>query len=130
MKRELGIARCGLACCLCTENAACGGCGAHGCPDAGTCENLRCSLEKNIAHCYECSIFCGEGCRKGMLAKIKPYGFSLFAARYGEAALLDCLTRNERNGVVYHRSGVVGDYDGFTDAEFLVRFIKTGTYTA
>lgn len=87
-------------------------------------------LKKNIAHCYECSIFCGEGCRKGMLAKIKPYGFSLFAARYGEAALLDCLARNERNGVVYHRSGVVGDYDGFTDAEFLVRFIKTGTYTA
>lgn len=128
MKKELGIARCGLACCLCTE--ACSGCGAKGCPDAGSCENLRCSLEKNVAHCYECSTFCGEGCRKGMLAKIKPYGFSLFAARYGEAALLDCLARNERNGVVYHRSGVVGDYDGFTDAEDLVRFIQTGTYTA
>ena len=26
MKRELGIARCGLACCLCSENAACKGC--------------------------------------------------------------------------------------------------------
>ena len=23
MKRELGIARCGLACCLCSENIAC-----------------------------------------------------------------------------------------------------------
>lgn len=26
MKRELGIARCGLACCLCSENDHCGGC--------------------------------------------------------------------------------------------------------
>ena len=31
MKRELGIARCGLACCLCTENADCNGCGSNGC---------------------------------------------------------------------------------------------------
>ena len=52
MKRELGIARCGLACCLCSEN--------------------------------------------------------------------------ERNGVVYHREGIVGDYDDFEDVEELIRFIKTG----
>ncbi len=26
MKRELGIARCGLACCLCSENVNCAGC--------------------------------------------------------------------------------------------------------
>lgn len=26
MKRELGIARCGLACCLCSENISCHGC--------------------------------------------------------------------------------------------------------
>ena len=25
MKRELGIARCGLACCLCSENETCHG---------------------------------------------------------------------------------------------------------
>lgn len=30
MKRELGIARCGLACCLCTEKADCDGCGSNG----------------------------------------------------------------------------------------------------
>ena len=30
MKRELGIARCGLACCLCTENGKCKGCGQEG----------------------------------------------------------------------------------------------------
>lgn len=33
MKRELGIARCGLACCLCSENATCAGCDSGECPD-------------------------------------------------------------------------------------------------
>lgn len=37
-----------------------------------------------------------------------------------------CLERNERNGVVYHREGIVGDYDDFEDVEELIRFIKTG----
>ena len=61
-----------------------------------------------------------------MLSKIKPYGFSLFAKRYGEEALLDCLERNEKNGDVYHRQGIVGDYDEFDDVEELIRFIKEG----
>ncbi len=30
MKRELGIARCGLACCLCSENVLCKGCRRDG----------------------------------------------------------------------------------------------------
>ena len=75
-----------------------------------------------MAHCFEC----GEECRKQLLAKIKPYGFTLFARRYGVEELLDCLERNERNGVVYHHEGIVGDYDDFEDVEELIRFIKTG----
>ena len=46
MKRELGIARCGLACCLCSENAACFGCDSGQCPDKEWCENRKCSIEK------------------------------------------------------------------------------------
>ena len=46
--------------------------------------------------------------------------------RYGEKTLLDCLERNEQNGVVYHREGITGDYDDFEDAEALIRFIQTG----
>ena len=44
MKRELGIARCGLACCLCSENVSCKGCRKDGflelswCKDAEWCE--------------------------------------------------------------------------------------------
>ncbi len=77
-------------------------------------------MQKRIAHCYECE----EDCRKGLLSKIKPYGFTLFAKRYGEEELLNCLERNEKYGVVYHRSGILGDYDVFDDVEELIMFIK------
>ena len=123
MKRELGIARCGLACCLCSENAQCDGCNSGACPDFAWCENRKCSLARNIPHFYAC----GEDCRKGLLGKIKPYGFTLFAKRYGVDALLDCLARNEAAGVVYHREGLIGDYDDFEDVEALISFIRTGT---
>ena len=57
---------------------------------------------------------------------MKPYCFTIFAKRYGLETLLDCLERNETNGVVYHRKGIYGDYDGFDDVEELVEFIKSG----
>ncbi len=122
MKRELGIARCGLACCLCSENVECGGCDSGRCPDRGRCENRRCSRERGISHCYACE----ETCKKGLLSKIKPYGFTLFIKRYGVDRLLDCLEENEKRGIVYHREGINGDYDDFNDVEKLIEFIKTG----
>lgn len=57
---------------------------------------------------------------------MKPYGFTEFAKRYGLEELLDCLERNEKNGVIYHRVGVIGDYDNFDDLEKLIEFIKSG----
>ena len=122
MKRELGIARCGLACCLCSENVGCRGCKSGDCPDREWCGNRSCSMEMGVAGCFACT----QECRKGLLAKIKPYGFTLFARRFGTEALLDCLEENERNGVVYHRQGIVGDYDEFDDVEALIRFIRNG----
>lgn len=122
MKRELGIARCGLACCLCSENINCSGCNSGECPDKEWCENRSCSMSKNIEHCYDCN----ETCRKGLLSKIKPYAFTEFIKRYGQKQLLDCLERNEANGIVYHRDGINGDYDDFDDVEKLIGFIKTG----
>ena len=44
----------------------------------------------------------------------------------GSQILLDCLERNEKAGVVYHREGIVGDYDDFNDVEELIDFIRTG----
>ena len=121
MKRELGIGRCGLACCLCSENDHCGGCESGQCPEEN-CQNRSCSLEKKIEACFCCQ----ETCRKGLLQKIKPYGFTEFARRYGKEQLLNCLERNEQQGVVYHRVGIYGDYDNFEDIEQLVAFILTG----
>ena len=63
MKRELGIARCGLACCLCSENTMCDGCDSGQCPDKDWCENRKCSISRKIGHCYECT---GK-CRKGVI---------------------------------------------------------------
>ena len=122
MKRELGIARCGLACCLCSENVHCTGCNTGECPDRDWCVNRKCSADSGHEHCYECS----TDCRKGLLAKIKPYAFTTFVKRYGEKELLDCLERNEKAGIIYHRQGITGDYDDFDDTEKLIGFIKTG----
>ena len=122
MKRELGIARCGLACCLCSENVNCHGCHSDECLDKEWCENRKCSVEKGISHCYTCE----EGCKKGLLNNIKSYGFTLFIKRYGVEALLDCLEENEKRGILYHREGIKGDYDDFDNAEDLIEFIKTG----
>ena len=68
MRRELGIARCGLACCLCSENIKCSGCDSGECPDKEWCENRKCSIKKDITACY----LCNEECHKGLLNKIKP----------------------------------------------------------
>lgn len=122
MKRKLGIARCGLACCLCSENCKCSGCNSGECPDKEWCINRACSLENNYDHCYDCT----QDCHKGLLSKIKPYAFTLFVKRYGMEELLDCLERNEKSGVIYHRDGINGDYDDFSDVEELIAFIKTG----
>ena len=122
MRRELGIARCGLACCLCSENIKCTGCNSGECPGKEWCENRKCSVKKDITGCYQCE----EECHKGLLNKIKPYGFMQFIKRYGIEELLDCLERNEKNGVVYHREGINGDYDDFDNVEELITFIKSG----
>ena len=122
MKRELGIARCGLACCLCSENETCRGCDEGTCHDKSWCENRACSLRRGLVGCHACA----EPCEKGLLQKIKPKGFRLFIQRYGMEALLDRLEENERNGVVYHRQGITGDYDAFDDVEALIAFVQTG----
>ena len=125
MNRSLGVARCGLACCLCSEAGDCPGCRDDGCPDADKCENRRCSLERGLEGCWACGEL--EGCRKGLLAKVKPRGFSLFARRYGTRALLDRLEGKEQAGAVYHRTGAEGDYDGFDHVEDLISFLLNGS---
>lgn len=77
-----------------------------------------------MEHCFSCKV----DCKKGLLSKIKPYGFTVFAKRYGVEALLDCLERNEKKGILYHRQGILGGYDDFDDVEALIAFIQTGEH--
>lgn len=123
MKRELGIGKCGLACCLCSENVTCHGCASGECSGVKWCFNYKCANQKGITNCYKCD---KSDCQEGLLKKIKPRAFNLFIKRYGEEELLNCLERNEKNGIIYHVSGVEGDYDNFDDVEKLISFIKTG----
>lgn len=120
MNRELGIAPCGLACCLCSENKTCPGCRAHGCHDKEQCENLICCRNRGWEGCWQCS---ETSCRRGLLAKNKTYAFTLFIRRYGLDALLDRLEQKETAGVVYHRQGITGDYDCFDSPEDLISFL-------
>ena len=81
-------------------------------------------MEKKLGGCYECS---PRECRKGLYAeKIKARAFAEYARRYGVEELLDCLERKEENGIVYHREGIMGDYDEFDDLEELIEFIRMG----
>lgn len=114
--RGLGIAYCGLACCLCSENARCPGCRADGCPGHGDCQNYACCREKGLTGCWECPEF---PCGAPMLQKVKPRAFARFAKENGVEALLDSLDRNRWAGVVYHRQGIDGDYDLPTEREVL-----------
>ena len=130
MKRELGIARCGLACCLCSENVKCKGCKQDGfldlawCKDAEWCENRKCCIAGGVDGCWACE---NRECRKGLFAeKIKPLAFTEYVHRYGMEALLDRLEENEKAGIVYHRQGIMGDYDEYDDLETLIEFISTG----
>ena len=54
---------------------------------------------KELPGCYACEM----DCKRGLLNKIKPYGFTLFIKRYGIESLLDCLEENEKRGILYHR---------------------------
>ncbi|MCI8921504.1 MAG: GNAT family N-acetyltransferase [Acutalibacter sp.] len=116
MRRELRIAYCGLACCLCSENASCPGCREEGCENRGTCQNYQCCREKGFSGCWQCPEF---PCGAPMLEKARVRAFARFAWEHGEEALLDCLENGERAGLVYHREGLTGDYDLGTEEEVL-----------
>lgn len=124
MKKELGIARCGLACFLCSENQCCSGCHADDCAGSAWCEVRKCCTHKGIDHCFECGE--SEACQKGILSKLKPHTFTVFAKKYGMDKLIECLENNEKNGIVYHRNGIVGDYDECSDTNELIKMIEEG----
>ena len=124
MKREKGLAYCGLACCVCGQNETCAGCRSDGCTGREWCKNRGCCIEKGIAGCWECADF---PCGAGLLAKLRPRAFSGFAAEFGEAVLLDALEANEKAGIIYHyENQLVGDYDVPETADGVRRLLLRG----
>ena len=116
MNREKGIAYCGLACCLCSENQDCAGCRQNGCKDKNWCKSFACCQERHLPGCWACAEF--DTCDNFMLRKPKIHAFAQFIAQNGEETLLHCLAENEARGVIYHRNGtLIGDYDCADEAK-------------
>lgn len=120
--KQKGIAYCGLACCVCSENKTCLGCQAGGCDIHGWCKNYNCCRERGLVGCWECTQFPCEG---GMLDKIRVCTFARFAKEYGADELVRCLMKNKADGIVYHYDGqLVGDYDKCRNEEEIIEMIK------
>ena len=122
--RQLGIAYCGLACCLCSENQNCPGCQNGEKPCFPECENFPCVRERGLNGCWECPDFpCGKGMHQNNL---RARAFLKFAQAHGVKKLLECLERNRCAGIVYHRpGGLTGDY-GLPTEEAIFHRLETG----
>lgn len=122
MKQELGIAYCGLACCLCSEAETCPGCQEAGCPGHEACHNYNCCKAKGLAGCWECPEFpCGQGMHKNLRIRT----FARFIKERGQPFLMECLADNERDGVRYHcPGGLVGDYDLENEDEIVSMLLR------
>lgn len=123
MKRERGLAYCGLACCVCEEQEDCPGCLVNGCSHGADCPMVKCCQKQGIDGCYACAKF---PCKEEMLAKPRVQAFNIFRKRYGSTALMDCLERNEVEGIRYHKEGITGDYDQSDDIEEIITLIMEG----
>lgn len=124
MNREKGVAYCGLACCVCGQNATCAGCRNAGCTDRDWCKAFRCGRDRGIPGCWACEDFpCVD--KRPDSPRIRAFTRFIFA--HGEEALMDCLEQNERRGVVYHAAGSLeGDYDAFNTQEEILALISDG----
>lgn len=121
MDRTKGIAFCGLACCVCGQNAACAGCRNEGCKDKDWCKSFSCCKNKRINGCWECSDY---PCDNPMFGKLRVRAFAEIIAEYGEGKLMDLLEANEKAGMIYHYEGqLMGDYDKATSVDGIKKLV-------
>lgn len=122
--RSKGLAYCGLACCVCSENKDCAGCRNAGCKGKDWCKSFSCCKERGKTSCWACGEY---PCGYPMLDKPRVRAFGEYIKTYGEESLLSALGQRERDGVLYHYPGrLIGDYDLFQTQEELFRFLRRG----
>ena len=124
MEREKGIAYCGLACCVCSENVLCPGCRSGGCPGRETCKPFNCCIKNRWEGCWECPQF---PCGAAILQKTRIQVFADFAKEYGMDSLIDALEKNQCRGVVYHYPNLLmGDYDSLSSQQEILHLLLNG----
>lgn len=120
--RSKGLAYCGLACCVCSENKDCAGCRNDGCRGKDWCKSYSCRTARGKGGCWECGEY---PCGYSMLEKPRVRAFGEYIKAYGEESLISTLERREKDGVLYHYPGkLIGDYDLFQTQEELFRFLQ------
>lgn len=107
---KASVACCGLVCCLCRPGCSCrdGGYAKH--QSAQGCYQYTCCLAKGYQGCWECA---DAPCGKDMLAESHPKNRAFVACiqQDGLDAFARHLLQGQNAGLVYHRKGVIGDYD-------------------
>ena len=116
-KEQRGIAYCGLACVLCSDEE-CPGCAVK-VADGGGCSAGKCAAEKGVAGCHACPDY--MSCTESMPHGKRNQAFNSYAREFGLDALIDRLRTNYLNGITYHRPDKLkGDYDVMeTESEIL-----------
>lgn len=124
---EKNIAYCGLICSFCYPDGDCNcksdnHCGKRLSPEG--CYQYNCCTSKKINGCWECA---DSPCGIDMLAtdKVKIRAFVRCMKEDGVEKFIKYLAINKVNGIVYHRDGIVGDYDLPTEDEVL-RLLRQG----
>lgn len=118
---ENSIAYCGLVCGFCYPDGKCSCKSTNHCGkrlSTEGCYQYNCCTSKGINGCWECA---NSPCDKDMLTidKIKLRAFVQCIKEDGIQKFIGYLEQNEKDGIVYHKSGIIGDYDLSNETEVL-----------
>lgn len=117
------IAYCGLVCGLCHLRTECDFCKntARLCARSEICFQRNCCIQKGLEGCWECVDFPCDQDVHAPPFDLRIKAFVTFIKAEGAETLVDCLIRNETNGIHY---GLGKDYDGKNSEEEVIRLLK------
>ena len=119
------IAYCGLVCGKCHLRSECDFCKntASSCTKSDVCYQRNCCIQNGLQGCWECAEFpCGKDMHSPQ-HDIRIRAFVASIKSEGAETLIDCLLRNEANGIYY---GLGRDYDGKKREDDVICILKKG----